>query len=107
MGAAAAASESLPNGGRSKHSRSCLVSWIDQRRLEGEELQAMERTQERLIRTDVDRARFVAIGNPDLLVLQLREQTDIIGEPKALPKPRCSISGLVAGAVEERRHQAA
>ena len=50
----------------------------------------MERTQERLIRTDVDRARFVAIGNPDLLVLQLREQTDIIGEPKA--RKRCAVS---------------
>src|SRR5260370_41777705 len=97
MGAAAAASESLPNGGRSNHSRSCPVSWIDQRRLEGDELQAMERTQERLIRTDVDPARFVAIGNPDLLVLQLREQTDIIAEPKAVPKPRCGVSARVAG----------
>jgi len=67
----------------------------------------MERMQERFVRTDVDGVRFVAISNPNLLVLQLCEQTNIVSEPEAMPKSRCGISGLVAGVVEERRDQAA
>ena len=59
------------------------AAWLSQGGVERKKAQPVERADEWLVRADVDRVSFVAIGDADPSILESLEQPQIIGKAKA------------------------